>query len=164
VSSTPQAVQPELAWEKPLHAFQDLLHLAPPVCRADDGLMSVVEAFSRDPGARCVYILDAGDRLLGAVPERALDRDLITLALPEVLWPEVHELDMRELVRLSRGGAQTARQLMSKAHAVTAAAPLKEAITLMVRSGETTIAVLDDQQRLLGYMALFEVLAQLAKR
>ena len=147
--------------DKPIRDCPNLLHLAPPLVLADSALGDIVTALSADPGARVVFVGDAEDRLLGWIPERTLDAGLLLLALPGELWRAVGELDTRELLRASRGKTQTARDLMTPARWVGGERLIRDALIAMARHNDQVVAIVDDQQRLLGYMAMFEVLAAL---
>ena len=148
-------------WDRPVAEFLNLLHLAPPVCRPDDSMASIVAAFSADPGARSVFVVDSEDRILGAISEHNLDVDLLTMALPQELWPSIADLGTRDLVRAAKGNARRARDLMTAARSVSASAPLRDAVAAMSKHGESVVALVDDSHRLIGYVALFEVLADL---
>ncbi|MDE3074692.1 MAG: CBS domain-containing protein [Chloroflexota bacterium] len=155
--------QPVNLLDKPVRDCPDLVHLAPPLVQPESTLNDIVAALSSDPSARVVFVGDAQDRLIGWIPERALDMGLLLAALPGELWRSVGELDMRELLRAAHGKGQTARELMSPARTVTAGTALKEAVIAMARHSQQVVALVDDQQRLLGYLTLFEVLAALSQ-
>jgi CBS domain-containing protein len=146
-------------WRRPVREFPGLVHLAPPVNHPDDSLTDVIDAFSRDQGAGAIFIVDAEDKLLGCIPERAIDSDLVTLVLPQRLWPVVHEMDTRAVMRAARGASRRARELMTHARSVTPDDALIEALGLMIRNGHPALALVDGRGRLLGYLRLFEVLA-----
>ncbi|HUX85844.1 MAG TPA: CBS domain-containing protein [Chloroflexota bacterium] len=146
-------------WKRPVRDFPDLIHLAPPVTHPDDSLKQVVMTFAGNPGARSVFVTDAGDRLLGAIPEHELDLDLMTLVLPEQLWSEVREWNVRELMRATHADKSTARDLMSRVEAVTPDRPLQDAVAMMSRGKNAVVPLVDEQGRLLGYLTLFETLA-----
>lgn len=161
-ASSPPSPAPKV-WLRSVREFPNLVHLAPPACRAEDSLAQVVTALSNDPGARSVFVIDAEDKLLGAIPEHILDRDLITAVLPQELWSSVHDMDTRELVRAAKGKSRTARELMTKARSVEPGTTLMEAVSQMAKSSERVVALVDEHQRLLGYLALFEVLIELSQ-
>ena len=146
-------------WERPIRDFPGLVHLAPPVTHPDDPLTAVVETFSRDRGAGAVFVVDADDRLLGCIREQALDTDLVTLVLPERLWPSVRDLDRRDVLRAARPDARRARDLMTRTRSITPDTPLKDVLASMARADQPVVALVDDQGRLMGYLRLFEVLA-----
>ena len=92
--------------------FDGLVHLAPPVNHPEDPLTVVVEAFSRDPGAGAIFIVDGDDHLLGCIREEALDADVVRLILPQRLWSTIDDMDTRTVLRAARGPRLTARDLM----------------------------------------------------
>jgi CBS domain-containing protein len=148
-------------WEQPVRALPGLVHLAPQVAHPDDPLTSVVESFARDRGASAVFVVDADDRLIGAIPEKTLDLGLLTLALPERLWPSLREMDTRDVLRVARGGPRYARDLLHPVRSVKPESTLREALALMTHAGQSVVALVDERDRLLGYLSLFEVLAHL---
>ena len=103
------------------------------------------------------------DRLLGAIAERRLDADLVRRVMPQPLWPSLGELDTRELVLATRGKAQTARNLMTRCLEAKPDALLSDVVVSMIRSGHTVTALVDEERRLLGYLSLFEILAELLR-
>jgi len=42
----------------------------------------------------------------------ALDADLVTLVVPQRLWPAIREMDTRDVLRAARGPRRTAREVM----------------------------------------------------
>jgi CBS-domain-containing membrane protein len=158
-SATSSRRQLETAWARPLSEFPGLVHLAPPVNHPEDTLTAVIETFSRDHGAGAVFVVDADDHLLGCIPEQALDADLVTVVLPQHLWPAVREMDTREVLRAARAPRLKARDLMVGVRSVTPNTTLTDAVGQMVRARQNMAPLLDEQQRLLGYIRLFELLA-----
>ena len=158
-SSTSPGAQHEDAWARPIHDFPGLVHLAPPLNYLDDPVSAVINAFARDPGAGAIFVVDADDHLLGYIPEEALDADLVTLVLPQRLWPAVREMDTRDVLRAARAPTLKARELMVGVRSVTPKTTLTEAVGLMVRARQPVAPLLDEHHRLLGYIRLFEVLS-----
>lgn len=160
-SAGTKAMEP---WSQPVREFPGLVHLAPPVTHPEDSLAALIEAFSRDRGAGAIFIVDHDDKLLGCVPEKAIDSDLATLVLPQRLWPVVHEMDTRSILRAARGDDRRARDLMVRVRSVTPDNALIDAVGLMIRTEHPTLALVDASARLLGYLRLFEVLAHFLRR
>jgi CBS domain-containing protein len=148
-------------WQRPVADFPSLLHLAPPIARAHDSLEAVVSVLAFNPSARSVFVVDDEDHLLGIISERRLDRDLVKVVLPRSLWPSVSDLSPRELLVLAKGKAQTAGDLMRRCASASTETPLKDALAEMIRDDEPVLPLVDDQRRLLGYLSLFEILAEL---
>lgn len=159
--SSPSA--PASVLGKPVSECVNLIHLAPPLVRAESQLDDIVTALSSDPAARVVFVADVDDRLIGWIPERTLDTGLLLTALPGEVSRSLGELDLRELVRASHGNRQTARELMSPARSVTGGTALKDAVLMMARHNQQVVALVDEQQRLLGYLTLFEALAAVSR-
>src|SRR5256885_14253472 len=90
-------------WQGPVSKFGGLVHLAPPVNHPEDPLTVVVEAFSRDPGAGAVFIVDGDDHLLGCIREEALDADVVRLILPQRLWSPIDDMNPRPAFAAERG-------------------------------------------------------------
>jgi CBS-domain-containing membrane protein len=146
-------------WSRPLREFPGLVHLAPPLNHPEDSLGAVIETFSRDHGAGAVFVVDADDHLLGCIPEQALDADLVTVVLPQRLWPAVREMDTRDVLRAARAPRLKAGDLMVGVRCVTPGTVLIDAVGQMVRSRQSMAPLLDEQGRLLGYVRLFDLLA-----
>jgi CBS-domain-containing membrane protein len=126
-------------------------------------LQTVVAAFASDPGARLVFVTDADDHLLGAVTERRLDADLVRQVLPQPLWPALGELDTRDLMRAAQGKVPTAGALMTLCISASPEGSLGDAAITMIRESQPVLALVDDAQRLLGYVSLFEILTDLLR-
>lgn len=164
-SSSPAAAhEPTGLWDRPVRDFPGLVHLAPPINHPDDPLVAVIESFSRDPGAGTIFVVDAEDRLVGCIREQALDTDLITLVVPQRLWPAIRDMDTREVLRAARGPRRTAREVMVGARSISARTSLTDAVGLMTRSQQPTAPLVDDSGRLLGYVRLFEILAHFLRQ
>ena len=139
--------------------FGGLVHLAPPVNHPEHPLTVVVEAFSRDPGAGAIFIVDGDDHLLGCIREEALDADVVRLILPQRLWSTIDDMDTRTVLRAARGPRLTARDLMVKVRSITPDTMLTDAIALMAHAHQSVAPLVDADGRLLGYVRLLEVLA-----
>ena len=144
--------------------FPALVHLAPAVSHPDDAMDQVIDIFARDQGAGAVFVVDDDDHLLGCIAEDALDRDLVTLVLPEHLWSAVRELDTRSILRAARHQVRHASDLMVSTRAVRPDTPLEEALIVMAHAPRPIAPLVDEHGRLLGYLRLFEVLAHLLRQ
>lgn len=149
--------------ERTLAQLPGLAHLAPPVIGPEAPLEAVVDALSRDPAAGLAFVTGPDDRLLGVISERALDSDLIALVLPPSAVPSIVSLGRREALRAARGRSVTASELMSSPRTVTPETTLGDAITSMWRSEQRVAPLVDGHGQLLGYVALFELLAALLR-
>lgn len=147
--------------ERTLAQLPRLAHLAPPVIGPEAPLEAVVDALSRDPAAGLAFVTGPDDRLLGVISERVLDADLIALVLPPSAVPSVVSFGRREALRAARGRSVTAGELMSAPRTVTPETTLGDAIASMWRAEQRIAPLVDAQGQLLGYVALFELLATL---
>jgi len=134
-----------------------LLHLVPPVVSPQDTLRTLVLAISRDPVARCAFVTDAEGHLLGVVPVDEIDRDMLLLLAPGAATQEL--VTVRQAARLAHGLDETAQRLMRSAASVGLDDTLGVAVRRMAEHHQESAAVLDDSGALLGYVALFELLA-----
>ena len=163
-SSPTAPQQPGEPWDRPVRDFPGLVHLAPPINYPDDPLTAVIESFSRDRGASAIFVVDADDHLVGCIREQALDADLVTLVVPQRLWPAIREMDTRDVLRAARGPRRTAREVMVGVRSITPHTLLTEAVGLMIRAGQPTAPLVDTDGRLLGYVRLLEVLAHFLRQ
>ena len=163
-SSPTASQQPGEPWDRPVRDFPGLVHLAPPINYPDDPLTAVIESFSRDRGASAIFVVDADDHLVGCIREQALDADLVTLVVPQRLWPAIREMDTRDVLRAARGPRRTAREVMVGVRSITPQTSLTDAVGLMTRTEQPTAPLIDADGRLLGYVRLFEVLAHFLRQ
>ena len=140
----------------PVGEADTLLHLVPPVVAPHDDLRALVRCIASDPVARCAFVAGDGGALLGVVPVDEIDRDLLMLLAPgvgsELVTP-------RQAARLAHGLDETAQRLMRSAASVRLGDTLAVAVQRMSEHHQESAAVLDDSGALLGYVALFELLA-----
>jgi CBS-domain-containing membrane protein len=151
-------------WDRPVRDFPGLVHLAPPINHPDDSLTAVIESCSRDPGAGAIFVVEADHHLGGGIREQALDADLVTLVVPQRLWPAMREMDTRDVLRAARGPRGTAGEVMVGVRSITPKTSLTDAVGLMIRAGQPTAPLVDAHGRLLGYVRLFEVLAHFLRQ
>src|SRR5437879_3194072 len=163
-SSPTTTREPRDPWQRPVREFPGLVHLAPAVSHPEEPLAAVIEAFSRDRGAGAIFVVDADDHLVGCIREQALDADLVTLVVPQRLWPAIREMDTRDVLRAARGPRRTAREVMVGVRSITPQTSLTDAVGLMTRAGQPTAPLVDADGRLLGYVRLFEVLAHFLRQ
>jgi len=161
VSSIRTSASKTPVWQRAIGDFPSLLHLVPQAVRPEDSLDAVVTALGRNPEARSVFVVDEDDHLLGVISEQRLDADLIKLVLPQPMWASMGELSPRQLLLAAKGKAQTAKDLMLRCSAVDPNTPLKDVLLDMFRDHEPIRALVDEEHRLLGYLIMFEILAEL---
>lgn len=136
-----------------------LLHLVPPVVALGDCLPAIVRCAASDPVARSAFVVDESGRLAGVVPTAELDRELLMLIAPGAIASERY--GKRQLMRLAHGTNETARHLMREAAVVGLTDTLGTALHRMEEHRLESAAVVDDERRPLGYVAVFEILAEL---
>jgi CBS-domain-containing membrane protein len=163
-SSPAASPEPREPWARPVRDFPGLVHLAPPINHPEDPLTAVIESFSRDRGASAIFVVDADDHLVGCIREQALDADLVTLVLPQRLWPVIREMDTRDVLRAARGPRRTAREVMVGVRSIGPNTSLTDAVGVMIRAEQPTAPLVDAEGRLLGYVRLFEVLAHFLRQ
>lgn len=134
-----------------------LVHLVPPTVRENDRLSEIVRSAASDPIARSAFVVDGTGRLVGVTAVAELDRDLLTLITP---GGGGERLSGRQLARLARGTDVTASQLMREPATVRLHETLATAVQRMGEHQLESAAVLDDEGCLLGYVAIFEILAE----
>jgi CBS-domain-containing membrane protein len=144
--------------------FPGLVHLAPPINHPEDPLTAVIESFSRDRGASAIFVVDAEDHLVGCIREQALDADLVTLVLPQRLWPAIRQMDTRDVLRAARGPRRTAREVMVGVRSIGPHTSLTDVVGVMIRAEQPTAPLVDSDGRLLGYVRLFELLAHFLRQ
>jgi CBS domain-containing protein len=136
-----------------------LIHLVPPIVLRDDPLPHIILSAASDPAARAAFVVDGDGRLVGVAPVSELDRDMLVLVVPGVFTGE--RMSGRQLARLSHGTSVTASQLMRDAATIALTDTLATALKRMEEHGLESAVVLDDERRPLGYVAMFEILAEL---
>jgi CBS-domain-containing membrane protein len=145
--------------EQPISALRSLVHLAPPVVTAGDGIAKMAAAISAAPEAGVAFVVDENAHLLGAVTRKELDMQLLALALPKVAARRVDLADQKEVWGWAHGVDATATNLMVGMAVASVDDPLSKAIERAIADGRDVVPVVDRDQRLLGYISVFEVLA-----
>ena len=163
-ASSAASPAPSEPWARPIRDFPGLVHLAPPINHPDDPLTAVIESFARDRGASAIFIVDDADHLVGCIREQALDADLVTLVVPQRLWPAMRDMDTRAVLRAARGPRRTAREVMVGVRSISPQTSLTDTVGVMIRAEQPTAPLIDADGRLLGYVRLFEVLAHFLRQ
>jgi len=141
----------------PVGQADTLLHLVPPVVSPRADVRALVRTVASDPLARCAFVAGDDGRLLGVVPVDEIDRDLLMLLAPGVAAQEL--VTARQAARLAHGLDETAQRLMRTAACVGLDDTLAVAVQRMAERRQESAAVVDASGALLGYVALFELLA-----
>jgi CBS-domain-containing membrane protein len=103
--------------------------------------------------------VDENAHLLGAVTRKELDMQLLALALPKVAARRVDLADQKEVWGWAHGVDATATNLMVGMAVASVDDPLSKAIERAIADGRDVVPVVDRDERLLGYISVFEVLA-----
>jgi CBS-domain-containing membrane protein len=120
-------------------------------------LVDIVGVLAADPRPGVVLVISADDRLVGWIREERLDADLMLMVLPDAAPSAAAQLG----AQAARGLMQTAADLMTEACSVTIRTPIKDALAGMAQAGTHAAALVDDQQRLLGYVTLPDIMRDL---
>jgi CBS domain-containing protein len=145
--------------DEPISALRSLVHLAPPVVAREDGIARMAAAIAAAPEAGVAFVVDEDAHLLGAVTRKDLDMQLLALALPIVAARRIDLADQKEVWGWARGTGATAANLMIGMAGASVDDPLSEAIEGAIADGRDVVPVVDRDERLLGYISVFEVLA-----
>lgn len=135
-----------------------LIHLVPPIVQREDPLPNIILSAASDPAARAAFVVDGDGRLVGVAPVSELDRDMLVLLVPGAFAGD--RMSGRQLARLSHGTDVTAGQLMREPATVGLTDTLATALKRMEEHGLESAAILDDGGRPLGYVTMFEILAE----
>jgi CBS-domain-containing membrane protein len=144
--------------DQPISALRSLVHLAPPVVSSDYGIARLAAAMASDPAAGVAFVVDEQAHLLGAVTRKDLDVQLLALALPRVAARRMDFADQREVWGWAHGTEATAANLMVAIAVASVDDRVSQAIERAIDDGRDVVPVLDREQRLLGYISVFEVL------
>jgi CBS domain-containing protein len=145
--------------DQPISTLRSLVHLAPPVVARGDGIARMAAAIAAAPEAGVAFVVDDDAHLLGAVTRKDLDMQLLALALPKVAARRVDLADQKEVWGWAHGVDATAANLMVGIAAASVDDSLSKAIERAINDGQDVLPVLDREDRLLGFISVFEVLA-----
>jgi CBS domain-containing protein len=145
--------------DQPISTLRSFVHLAPPVVARSDGIARLAAAIAAAPQAGVAFVVDEDAHLLGAVTKKDLDMQLLALTLPKVAARRVDLADQKEVWGWAHGVDATAANLMVGMPGVSVDDPLSKAIENAIDDGRDVVPVIDRDERLLGYISVFEVLA-----
>ena len=132
------------------------LDIGPNVVSADEDLLTVAEKAIHHPSTRLLSVVDAEGRLVGVLPVLRVVEEVVARAAPEALMAEVFDLEAAG--RFGREvGAEVARDLMSPPVYLTARSTIGDAFRAMHDHRYSGLPVVDDQQRVVGYIDLLEL-------
>lgn len=142
---------------RPLGEFRSLLHLAPPAVSPGSTLVDILDVLAADQRPGVIMVIGAGDRLVGWIPETRLETDVMLMLVPDAVHEPSRDLDLAA----ARGVLLTAGELMTEATTVTVSTSLEDVLRAMVTSKSRAVALVDDQQRLLGYVTMPDIIRDL---
>jgi CBS domain-containing protein len=145
--------------DQPISAMRAVVHLAPPVLAAADGIARMAAAIAAAPEAGVAFVVDEDTHLVGVVTRKDLDMQLLALALPKIAARRVDLADQKEVWGWAHGVDATAANLMVGIAVASVDDPLSKAIERAIADGRDVVPVVDRDARLLGYISVFEVLA-----
>ncbi|MBI2938806.1 MAG: CBS domain-containing protein [Chloroflexi bacterium] len=123
----------------------------------DMPLRDVGELVSRYPAMRVLPVVNARQKLVGVIPVEALLDDIFFQVVPEEFLAEVR--DFENSARLGRIiTARVARDISQPAVSVHEDETVKVAFVRMHSHRLTGIPVVDDQNRVTGYLDMLELL------
>jgi CBS-domain-containing membrane protein len=145
--------------DEPISALRSLVHLAPPIVGREDGIARMAAAIAAAPEAGVAFVVDDDAHFIGAVTRKELDMQLLALVLPKVAARRVDLADQKEVWGWAHGTGATAASLMIGMAVASVDDPLSMAIERAIADGRDVVPVVDRDDRLLGYISVFEVLA-----
>jgi CBS domain-containing protein len=142
---------------RPLGEFRTLLHLAPPAVSPGSTLVDILDVLAADQRPGVIMVIGEGGKLVGWIPETRLEMDVMLMLVPDAVHDSNRGLDLAA----ARGVLLTASQLMAPATTVTIESSLEEVLRAMIESKSRAVALVDDEQRLLGYVTMPDIIRDL---
>lgn len=135
------------------------------ILRPDDSFAQAIERFARLPDLRGIFVVDAGDHLLGVITRADL-LDWARVRLDMALQTPLGDAD-KTLRLVSLIGASTAGQVMhpdSQKAGIMPGDSLAQALRQMIELNLIVLPVVDEEGRLLGDLKLSELLTVVLNR
>jgi CBS-domain-containing membrane protein len=129
----------------------------PIVARPDDSLRTVAEAATTNPACRTIAIVDQGRRLIGVVSVVELLNDIFIKVVPEEFLGEISDVPAA-LRYAEKIGARVAADVMAPPAAVRPQETVRDAFRTLHESGLDGLPLIDDQDRVIGYLDQLELL------
>lgn len=146
----------QLAKRTPVRDIDHQLDIDANVVRVDDDLISVARRAIARPHTRLLAVVDGDDRLVGVLPVLRLVEEIVSRASPEALMAEV--TDLESAGRFGREvGARVAGDLMSVPVALRPESTVGDAFHAMHEHRYSGLPIVDDDQRVIGYIDLLEL-------
>ncbi|HEX9634475.1 MAG TPA: CBS domain-containing protein [Candidatus Limnocylindria bacterium] len=127
------------------------------IVHAGDSLQRLAELAIEQPSCRVLSVVDEGDRLIGLVPVRLLVNDIFLKIVPEEFLGVIADVDdVMEYARHIR--ARTAADIMLPPVFVRRDENVRDAFEKMHKAHLNGLPIVDDEQRVTGYVDQLELL------
>lgn len=134
-----------------------ILQMSPVIVPATASLREVAELAVRNTGCRVIAVVDEERRLVGVLPVRALVNDVFLKIVPEEFLGEISDLGAA-LEYAQHIAARTAADIMIPAVSLRATETVRTAFERMHHSHLNGLPIVDDANRVVGYLDQFELL------
>lgn len=123
----------------------------------DETLLEVIRRAIEHPTCLVIAVVDADRQLLGILPTRDLAFGSFIKVMPEAFLKYTHDLSHGgEFAAMSHG--RTAGDVMRPPVALRPQDYLEEAFGQLLKTGLDGLPIVDEDDRVLGYLGLFEFL------
>lgn len=148
--------RPRLAKSALVSEIDHQLDIGPNVVRTDDDLLSVAQAAFSHPETRLLAVVDEEGRVQGVIPVLRVVEEIVAHASPEALMASV--IDIESVVRFAREvSSKVAGDLMSPPIVLRADSTVADAFRAMHDHRYSGLPIVDDEQRVTGYIDLLEL-------
>ncbi len=149
--------------EMPVSEAAKLLNIQPITIPSGATLMDAVAAMSKSPSAHVAAIVSSTGHLLGLVTLRALADHVFFHISPEIFYGEVTTDMDRSLDFGEMANVHNISDLMIEPIAVHASDSVNQAFRLMHQHGLSGLPIVDDNNRVVGFVGLLELLELILK-
>lgn len=137
--------------------YQLLSGSEPVVVRTTDSLHRLAELALERPETRVLAVVDEERQLIGLIPVRLLVNDIFLKVVPEEFLGVIADVD-DVLEYAGHVAARTAGDIMKPPVGVKAAQTVRNAFETMHKARLNGLPVLDDDNRVIGYVDQLELL------
>jgi CBS domain-containing protein len=141
----------------PIDEADRLLSIGPTIVREDDSLGLIARRAAENPGCRVIAVVDAGGRLTGVIPVRALVNDIFLKIVPEEFLGEISDIE-GALKYAAHIGARTARDIKLEPVAVARTDTIRDAFRVMHEARLNGLPIVDEDGLVTGYVDQLEML------
>ena len=134
-----------------------LLTTTPVLVSLTDSLETIATKAVEKPNCRVISVVDGDDRLVGLVPVRVLVNDIFLKIVPEEFLGEIADLDAA-LEYAQHIAARTAADIMIPPVSLRSTETVRTAFERMHHSRLNGLPIVDDANRVVGYLDQFELL------